>query len=431
MNIPSGFDPIQLYQWLWFKYRCQESSPSEFQKLFEDVFKRYKPEFMQIRPYGNIGDRKVDGLLRADASFFQVYSPDAFTQAELLKKIHDDLDGVVLQWENDIKNWTFVYNVRRGLAPDIAGILNEKEKQYPQIKLEHLSNDGLWEILRSLTPQQRAEILGAPIGYEKIFLDTNYENIVSSPTVESKDSWIVLIQDVLNPIDIHAVTEALYPSSIFSAPIYLRPDMNSWDDAALYQKNLILDLLDKCRSSFPPRFAVFSIAPIPLITQLGFLLTNSVATKYFKLHIQSRLWSWPQENLDTKFQVSGMPEEIIASECDVVLRVSLSDEISSIETNEIVPSNSIQIDIFVDSPSLTWIQSQNQVIEFAAVFRTTLAQIRRKVKHCKRIHLFMAVAAPIALVVGQEINPRMNPPILLYEYNRKNNPRYQFAFTLD
>jgi hypothetical protein len=71
------------------------------------------------------------------------------------------------------------------------------------------------------------------------------------------------------------------------------------------------------------------------------------------------------------------------------------------------------------------------VIEFGKVFRGVLSQIREKVLHCKNIHLFMAVAAPIALIAGQQINPRMTPPVKVYEYNRNKTPRYQFAFTLE
>lgn len=138
MTIPSGYDLITLNQWLWFKYRCQESSATEFQRLFEDVMKRYKPEFMQIKPYGNIGDRKADGLLRADGEVFQVYAPDDFTQAKLIKKINEDLDGAVKEWGKDMKSWTFVYNVRRGLPPDIPTILNKKQEQYPKIRINHI-----------------------------------------------------------------------------------------------------------------------------------------------------------------------------------------------------------------------------------------------------------------------------------------------------
>lgn len=430
MAVPSGFDPITLNQWLWFKYRCQESSPTEFQRLFEDVMKRYKPEFMQIKPYGNIGDRKADGLFRAEGAVFQVYSPDELTQANVVKKIDEDLDGAISEWGDDIKSWTFVYNVRRGLPPDIPMILNRKQRQYPHIAIRDLSNDGLWEILRALTPQQRAEILGTPIGYEKYFIYSENDDSLHS-TEENNDSWIVIIQDIINPIDIPAVIDALKPSTIFGAPIYLRPNMDSWNDAAIYQRTSILDLFEKCRNSFPARFAVFSIAPIPLITQLGFLLTYSVPTRYFKLHIDSQSWSWPNESVDSRFIVTGIPVELTPSKCDVIIRVSLSDKISKLDTEEIIPDSPVQIDITVDNPGLTWIRSLDQVSEFATVFREVLAEIRRKIPDCQSIHLFMAVPAPIALAAGQQINSRMNPPVCLYEYARNQKPRYQYAFSLE
>jgi hypothetical protein len=428
--IPRGYDPITLNQWLWFKYRCHESTPTEFQRLFEEIMKRHKPEFMQIRPYGNIGDRKADGLIRAEGAIFQVYSPDELTQASVIKKINKDLDGAVTEWGNDIKSWTFVYNVRRGAPPDIPMILNEKQRQYPHIVIKDMSNDGLWEILRGLTHQQRTEILGAPIGYEKYFINSGNDNKLPS-TEENDSSWIVLIQDIINPIDVRAVIGALKPSSIFGAPIYLRPDLNSWQEAAGYQERMILDLFEKCRSSFPPRFAVFSIAPIPLIVQLGFLLTYSVSTRYFKLHLDSQSWIWPTENIETKFNIIGIPAGIFSSECDVVIRVSLSEKVGKHETDEVVTSAPVQIDISVDDPSLTWLRTPDQVTNFASVFRGVLSEIRQKVIGCQHIHLFMSVPAPVALIAGQQINPRMNAPVRLYEYNRNRKPRYQYAFTLE
>ena len=245
------------------------------------------------------------------------------------------------------------------------------------------------------------------------------------------DAWIVLIQDIINPIDIRAIVESLKPSSIFGAPIYLRPSMDSWNDAAIYQRALILDLFEKCRNSNPARFAVFSIAPIPLIAQLGFLLTYSVPTRYFKLHIDSQSWSWPNESIESRFIVTGIPVELTPSKCDVIIRVSLSDKISKLDTDEIIPDSPVQIDITVDNPELTWIRSLGQVTEFARVFREVLTEIRRKIPDCQSIHLFMAVPAPIALAAGQQINPRMNPPVRLYEYARNQKPRYQYAFSLE
>ena len=116
--IPTGYDPITLNHWLWFKYQCHECSPADFQRLFENVIKRARPEFIAIKPYGNIGDRKCDGLFHAEGAVFQVYSPDDLKLAELKSKIKEDLDGAVAQWVQILKEWTFVYNVRRGLPPE-------------------------------------------------------------------------------------------------------------------------------------------------------------------------------------------------------------------------------------------------------------------------------------------------------------------------
>jgi len=162
-NASDGFDPTTYIQSLQFKLRCYEASGEDFQRLFEDIIKRVTPEFMQIRPYGNIGDRKCDGLLYADGTIFQVYSPDALKQAQLKKKINEDLDGAVKHWGDTLKKWVFVYNVRQGLAPDIPKILQQKQKQYRNIEIDHWSNHYLWQMARGLSLQQRAEVLGAPV----------------------------------------------------------------------------------------------------------------------------------------------------------------------------------------------------------------------------------------------------------------------------
>jgi hypothetical protein len=63
VDVPGDYDPSTLNHWLWWKLRCHEATPTEFQALFENVMKRVDPAFIQIRPYGNIGDPKSDSLL--------------------------------------------------------------------------------------------------------------------------------------------------------------------------------------------------------------------------------------------------------------------------------------------------------------------------------------------------------------------------------
>ena len=433
MTVPAGYDPVTLNHWLWYKYQCHEGSPTDFQRLFENIMKRARPEFMQIRPYGNIGDRKADGLFVSESTIFQVYSPDTLTQAEVVKKINEDLDEAFAHWGDDLKKWVFVYNVRRGIPPDIPKILKEKQKQYPQIGIDHLSSDALWEIARNLTLQQRAEVLGAPSGYESLFFVPDTRLVPTTIPEPTQDAWIVLVHDVLVPIDVRSVLEALKPATPFGAPIFIRPGTSSWEEAAEYQRSLVAEILAKSRHSFPPRFAVFSIAPIPLIIQLGFLLSDSVLVRYYKYHIDTQSWQWPDvdpQNVDLDIQVSGLPEKTIQKTCDVLIRISLSAKVGRYETDEVVPGLPVQVDIFVEEPSLLWIKSPRQLDRIGSVFRRVLTEIRTKVPYCQQIHLFCAAPAPGALIIGQQINPRMNPPMQVYEYSRQSWPRYELALTL-
>lgn len=430
-HFPQGYDPITLNHYLWYKLKCHEGSPSDFQYLFEQIIKRAKPEFISIRPYGNIGDRKCDGLFVADQHIFQVYAPDELTQQKLIEKIDDDLSCAAAHWQGQMAWWTFVYNVRRGLPPDVPSILNSQRKRYPKIQLDHLSNDGLWEYARSLTLQQRVEILGAPSGYEHLFF---------SPTTSPEDirqaldnGWFVIVHDTMTPINLRSVTDALAPAVPFGAPLYIRPNVGPlpWDEAAAFQKTAVLDAVEKSRDVLP-RFAVFSLSQIALCIHLGFVLTDRLEVRYFQFDRDQRIWRWPVLDgpVDTTINVEGIPAEHIDGPYDAIIRISLSDTISKAATLLVTGHTPVQIDISVESPDVMWLKSPEQLFSLGRTFRQVLASIRSKVPNCTRIHLFYAGPTSGAIIVGQQINPRMNPPIELYEYSRHSSPQHRHALTL-
>jgi hypothetical protein len=428
---PQGFDPITLNHWLWYKYRCHECAPSDFQKLFEEIVKRAKPEFMQIRPYGNIGDRKCDGLFYVEdqSTVFQVYSPDEFKQAELESKIHEDLDGAVKYWQSMI-SWTFVYNVRRGLPPDIPKVLECKRKQYPSLALDHWSSDHLWEMIRNLSLQQRCEILGAPAGYEYLFLGSSTQDL--SEYVQT--SWFVLVQDLMSPINLRDVTQALLPAHPFGAPIFVRPTYDSlpWTEAARQQKRVVNDTLQKSRDLLP-RFAVFSLAPIPLAIHLGFVLSDRVEVECFQFDRDRRTWKWSSprsRHSDKNIRVSGLPDEAITESAEVSIAISLSAKITRSDVFAAAPQTHVFIELYVDEPDVMWLDSPKLLTELRQSTRRVLSRIRSSIPRAERIHLFYAGPTGGAVVIGQQINPRMNPPVVLYQYSRQSSPAHQRALIL-
>jgi hypothetical protein len=434
MAIPRGYDPVTLNHWLWFKYRCHEGSPTDFQKLFEDIIKRAKPEFMQIRPYGNIGDRKCDGLFRADGTVFQVYSPDELKMQEVIDKIDEDLDGAAAFWKDELKKWIFVYNVRRGLAPDIPGCLTKKANQYPNIEIDHLSSDNLWEIARALTLQQRTEILGAPPGYEHLFFSR------SATTEEIREAlekgWFAIIHDIMTPINLQSVVEAIAPDAPFGSPIWIRPaiilEETPWNEAALFQQQAVRDAIAKSRDVLP-RFAIFSLSPIPLCIHLGYVLSDRVETIYFQFNRDQKNWLWSEDLIeeDLKFTVQGMPEAPLTGEQEVILRISLSANIRKEDTIAVCGDIPTQLDITVPTPSVMWLRGKAQLSALGKLFRETLASLMQLIPDCTRVHLFYAGPTGGAIIIGQQINPRMNPPINLYQFDFQNKPRFRHALTLE
>jgi hypothetical protein len=428
--VPTGYDPITLNHWLWFKYQCHEGSPADFQRLFENVVKRARPEFIQIKPYGNIGDRKCDGLFHAQGTVFQVYSPDELKQAELKKKIKEDLDGAVKHWKAILKEWVFVYNARRGLPPDIPGALDVHRKLYPKLTIDHWSSDKLWEMTRELSLQKRAEILGAPSGYEHLFFAPG----TNRPEIEQAvaSGRFVLVHDLMSPINLRDVAMAMEPSLPFGAPLWVRPTMGElpWTAAASEQREILEEAIKRSRDLLP-RFSVFSFAQIPLAIHLGFVLSDRVEVACHQYDRERKTWRWPVDaaDADVDIQVKGLPARKMNKTCDVVVRVSLSGMISPEDTRALV-TKAVEIDVSVKNPNVMWLRSPTQLEMLGKTFQAVLRGIRDHVHGCQRIHLFYAGPTGGAVVIGQQINPRMNPPVMIYEYSRQWTPRYRHALTL-
>jgi hypothetical protein len=429
--IPKNYDAITFNHFLWFRLKCHECPPAEFQSLFEKVTKTARPEFMQIRPYGKIGDRKCDGLFEADGHVFQVYSPDRLRQDELISKIDQDLDGAVKHWKHRMRHWTFVYNCRAGLAPDIPAVLERKKKEYRKLTIDSWSEQYVWEMARGLSHQKRSEILGAPNGYEHLFLTSHSTPEVLKKALER--GYFVILHDTMTPINYQAAIDAMTPLTPFGAPLYIRPVVGDlpWNEEAVFQRSVLEDIIERGKDLLP-RFAVFSLSQIALCIHLGFVLSDRLEVRCFQFDRDRVSWHWPSDDVegDTNIAVTGLPEESIEAPIEVIVRISLSAVVSATATREAAASAQIEIDLSVSDPDVMWLRSPHQLTALGQSFRKVLTAIRNKIPNCSRIHLFYAGPTGGAIVVGQQINPRMNPPVALYEYSRQTMPQHRYALTL-
>jgi hypothetical protein len=89
-----------------------------------------------------------------------------------------------------------------------------------------------------------------------------------------------------------------------------------------------------------------------------------------------------------------------------------------------------RIDIKVESPSTTWLQHPEQLTRAASAARSGFEAAMRRYPKARRWHLFYAGPAPLAIAIGQQINPTMYPAVQLYEYRHKDVPRYRPSIIL-
>ena len=163
------------------------------------------------------------------------------------------------------------------------------------------------------------------------------------------------------------------------------------------------------------------------------MFSDRVEVSPFQYDRERNSWVWDQsrKDYDVQFKVEGLPKDLLDNEDEVIVRVSLSARILLEDTAAVAGDCPVQVDLRVENPDVMWLSRPEQLAVLQRVFRGILSKLSRDVPRCNRIHLFYAGPTGGAIVLGQVINPRMNPEIALYEYNRQSTPKYEHVLTLN
>lgn len=202
---------------LKFENKFLRSNGIEFEELFKTVMKhRFGSDFVSVRPYGKIGDRKLDGYLRSEKTVFQCYAPTRVVQHRLLAKITEDFVGAKEYWKDDMTRWRLVHNQTSDLPPDAIKKFLELQTMHKAVSIDELR----YEEFRSLTLEldlERLEDIFGVVPTERSLDNLNSEELnkvienisqkdtpakptLSIPTKE-KLSWNQLSQDTRGMIE--------------------------------------------------------------------------------------------------------------------------------------------------------------------------------------------------------------------------------------
>lgn len=121
---------------------------------------RYPNDFIQVKPWGDIGDQKCDGWLSSEKRLFQVYAPGELTRSETEKKMEIDFQGACIHWSGKFDHWNFVHNSREGVPPFVLQKLLAFGVSHPSISFTQWGYPELRAKLFELSPEDIQIILG-------------------------------------------------------------------------------------------------------------------------------------------------------------------------------------------------------------------------------------------------------------------------------
>ena len=154
-------DFAQLFHDVAFERDFARLRGDSFQNLFSSIMeKRYPGDFVRVKPWGSIGDRKNDGFLASSQTVYQCYAPNEPSASETVGKIYTDFAGAKTHWPQ-MKRWTFVHNAWDGVSAPVLAALLALKADNPSVEVDSIGRQELLNEVRLLSPQDRVLLLGA------------------------------------------------------------------------------------------------------------------------------------------------------------------------------------------------------------------------------------------------------------------------------
>lgn len=281
---------------------------------------------------------------------------------------------------------------------------------HPATRLQEMkkSHEERIETLTSIAPEQHSHILlyGAKIGQH-----------------DSHLSW-KKAADAIVPIR--------YPASASAVEIGLKGS-SFFDGEALYWQIETEQLRRQFAAQLKPQFAagaishlsVFALAPMPLLIELGRLLSDIPVADVYQLHREPADWKWRDATGPYEYEVKRAKR---GSTQAVALILGLSADIVPDRVTSVLGDRVPIWTITHAQPGNDYLQSQIQLQEFRTTLRRVFNDIKAVHGESAELHLFPAIPVSAAVEVGRVWMPKADLPFRVYDQNRTTGG---FTFALE
>jgi len=167
--------------------------------------------------------------------------------------------------------------------------------------------------------------------------------------------------------------------------------------------------------------SLFALAPMPLLIYLGSQLSNKVAVDPYQRHRDTEDWAWKTDGDPVGYTFNFLREGTDRSKVALLLSLSGKIHLDNLPRDIDGAFNIYEITLGGSTPNPIYLRLKQDLTDFRDVYQQALRKIMHDHVALGEIHLLPAVPAPVAVLCGRELLPKVDPALLVYDSDKKNN----------
>lgn len=171
--------------------------------------------------------------------------------------------------------------------------------------------------------------------------------------------------------------------------------------------------------SGPSHISAFGLAPIPLLMQFGRCLSDKVSLDLFQRHHGGDApWRWRE-----KGEPAGFKHSIIKKGSDPS-KVGLLLSLSGVVDRAAIPAEVFQsftlheLILTSETPNRSFLRRREDLEEFRKTYEKFLSELVSTHPGLTELHVFPAVPAPVAIICGHVLLPKVHPVLVVYDHDK-------------
>jgi CBASS immunity sensor of nucleotide second messenger signals/HNH endonuclease len=166
--------------------------------------------------------------------------------------------------------------------------------------------------------------------------------------------------------------------------------------------------------------SVFALAPIPVLVLFGVVLGNKVSADVYQRHRDTEDWRWKRDGEPVEYAFRKTRDGSSGGGVALVFSLSGSVPIERVVESAGAATTVYELTLKSQEPRPTFLRLRGDLARFATAYREALGVIRTAHPGLSELGVFPAVPAPVAVVMGRELLPKVDPVLLIHDFDKVN-----------